>query len=353
MGDRSLVAEASAVDIRRQIAQATARAYLTVVAQHRLIAASETARSNAKDHFDYAHTRLAGGVGRSIDEVRAEAGSGQRRRAGAINLRGARAGARGAGGADGGRRAGGLGRRGGPRARCRRCRARSTRRPRVGRISRCSRSGSPPPSGSPTTPGPFIRRIWRRSGARSFRIRRPCSRRRPVGKPSWCCRFPSTTAGSAAASRASATRSLAEARANLEAGARQARSDVRISFEAMLRADEALGAARDAALLAKRVRSGDARLSRGRQHQHRGARRRPAGTRRRHPGRRGRGSGPPSAVGSAGRERPVPVGARRGQRPPKIAVPTRTMVAPSAMASRCCSSLNQAETYPLARAKIG
>jgi outer membrane protein TolC len=54
------------------VAQATARAYLTVVAQHRLIAAAETARANAKDHYDYAHTRLQGGVGRSIDEVRAQ-----------------------------------------------------------------------------------------------------------------------------------------------------------------------------------------------------------------------------------------------------------------------------------------
>jgi outer membrane protein TolC len=70
--DNRRVAEASATDVRRQIAQATARAYLTVVAQHRLIAAAETARSNAKDHFDYAQTRLQGGIGRSIDEVRAQ-----------------------------------------------------------------------------------------------------------------------------------------------------------------------------------------------------------------------------------------------------------------------------------------
>jgi outer membrane protein TolC len=70
--DNLRVTEASATDVRRQIAQATARAYLTVVAQHRLIAAAETARGNAKDHFDYAHTRLLGGVGRSIDEVRAK-----------------------------------------------------------------------------------------------------------------------------------------------------------------------------------------------------------------------------------------------------------------------------------------
>jgi outer membrane protein TolC len=34
--------------------------------------ASETARETAKAHYDYAHTRLAGGIGRAIDEVRAQ-----------------------------------------------------------------------------------------------------------------------------------------------------------------------------------------------------------------------------------------------------------------------------------------
>jgi outer membrane protein len=65
-------AEASATDIRRQVAQSTARAFITVVAEHRLVAASETARDTAKAHYDYAHTRLQGGIGRAIDEVRAQ-----------------------------------------------------------------------------------------------------------------------------------------------------------------------------------------------------------------------------------------------------------------------------------------
>jgi outer membrane protein TolC len=65
-------AEASATDVRRQVAQSTARAFITVVAQHRLVAASETARETAKAHYDYAHTRLQGGIGRAIDEVRAQ-----------------------------------------------------------------------------------------------------------------------------------------------------------------------------------------------------------------------------------------------------------------------------------------
>ena len=66
------IAEASAADVRRLVGQTTARAYITVVAQHRLVAASETARETAKAHYDYAHTRLAGGIGRAIDEVRAQ-----------------------------------------------------------------------------------------------------------------------------------------------------------------------------------------------------------------------------------------------------------------------------------------
>ena len=46
---------------------------------------------------------------------------------------------------------------------------------------------------------------------------------------------------------------LAEARVNLEAGLRQAASDVRLAFESMLRADQALTAARDATRLAHRA----------------------------------------------------------------------------------------------------
>ena len=65
------VAELGAADARRLVAQATARTYLSVVAQHRLVVVAETARESAKAHYQYAHTRFTGGVGRSIDEVRA------------------------------------------------------------------------------------------------------------------------------------------------------------------------------------------------------------------------------------------------------------------------------------------
>src|SRR4051812_37980096 len=45
------IAETSAADVRRQVAQSAARAYLTVVAEHRLIAAAEIARASAKEHY--------------------------------------------------------------------------------------------------------------------------------------------------------------------------------------------------------------------------------------------------------------------------------------------------------------
>jgi outer membrane protein TolC len=66
------VAISSAADVSRQIAVSVARAYLTVMAQHRVITVNENAAAAAKAHFDFAHTRLVGGIGRAIDEVRAE-----------------------------------------------------------------------------------------------------------------------------------------------------------------------------------------------------------------------------------------------------------------------------------------
>jgi outer membrane protein TolC len=66
------VARASAGDARRQTALAVARAYLAVISQKRVIEAGERAVVNANAHYAYAHTRLAGGVGNRVDDVRAE-----------------------------------------------------------------------------------------------------------------------------------------------------------------------------------------------------------------------------------------------------------------------------------------
>lgn len=65
-------AELIAFDLRRQVAVATARAFLAVVAQRRVIDVGQRARDTASAHHQFAATRLAGGLGRAIDEVRAD-----------------------------------------------------------------------------------------------------------------------------------------------------------------------------------------------------------------------------------------------------------------------------------------
>ena len=65
------VSKAAAIDTRRTVAVATGHAYLAVFAQKRLLEANIRARDTAKAHFDYAHSRYAGGVGNRLDEVRA------------------------------------------------------------------------------------------------------------------------------------------------------------------------------------------------------------------------------------------------------------------------------------------
>jgi outer membrane protein len=66
------VASASKADVRRQVAVATARAYLAIIAQKRVIDATLRARDTARAHYDFSHKRLVGGVGNRIDDVRAE-----------------------------------------------------------------------------------------------------------------------------------------------------------------------------------------------------------------------------------------------------------------------------------------
>ena len=65
------VQKLSAEDVRIQIAVATGRAYLTVVAQHRVLETAVRARDTAKAHEDFAKQRFGGGVGNRLDFVRA------------------------------------------------------------------------------------------------------------------------------------------------------------------------------------------------------------------------------------------------------------------------------------------
>lgn len=68
--DNVNVLKATATDVRRQVAVATARAYLSILVQRRVLEVSVLARDTAKAHFDFAHQRLVGGVGNRLDEVR-------------------------------------------------------------------------------------------------------------------------------------------------------------------------------------------------------------------------------------------------------------------------------------------
>jgi outer membrane protein TolC len=62
---------ATAADARRTVAFATGRAYLAVYAQKLVIEVQERARDTARQHRDYARQRFTGGVGTRLDEVRA------------------------------------------------------------------------------------------------------------------------------------------------------------------------------------------------------------------------------------------------------------------------------------------
>lgn len=69
--DQVDIARLSAEDARRQVAVLTARLYLGVMAQHRLVQIDTQARDAAKAHLDDAHARYEVGSGNRLDEVRA------------------------------------------------------------------------------------------------------------------------------------------------------------------------------------------------------------------------------------------------------------------------------------------
>ena len=62
---------ASNQDVRRTLATSVARAYLTIISQKRQVDINARAVAADRAHYDYTHTRFAGGVGNRVDEVRA------------------------------------------------------------------------------------------------------------------------------------------------------------------------------------------------------------------------------------------------------------------------------------------
>jgi outer membrane protein TolC len=69
--DQVEIARTAAADVQRGVAVTTARAYLGVMAQHRLVQIDTQARDDAKAHLDDAHARFEVGSGNRLDEVRA------------------------------------------------------------------------------------------------------------------------------------------------------------------------------------------------------------------------------------------------------------------------------------------
>jgi outer membrane protein TolC len=65
------IARLSSEDARRAVAVATARAYISAMAQHRLVQITVQARDGARAHLEDAHARFEVGSGNRLDEVRA------------------------------------------------------------------------------------------------------------------------------------------------------------------------------------------------------------------------------------------------------------------------------------------
>jgi outer membrane protein TolC len=63
--------KAAGEDTRRTLAVSVARAYLAIISLKRQVDTTGRAEANDRSHYEYTHTRFAGGVGNRVDEVRA------------------------------------------------------------------------------------------------------------------------------------------------------------------------------------------------------------------------------------------------------------------------------------------
>ena len=68
-GEQVDIARTSLEDARRAVAVATARTYLSVMAQHRLVQITTQARDSARAHLEDAHARFEVGSGNRLDEL--------------------------------------------------------------------------------------------------------------------------------------------------------------------------------------------------------------------------------------------------------------------------------------------
>jgi outer membrane protein len=69
--DQIDIARLSVTDVRKEIASATAQAYLAIITDQRQVDVNLRARETAQAHLEYARKRLAGGAGTRLNELRA------------------------------------------------------------------------------------------------------------------------------------------------------------------------------------------------------------------------------------------------------------------------------------------
>jgi outer membrane protein TolC len=70
--DNKLVAELAAADVRREVAVATAQAYLAVLGWQRVLDANQRALETAQAHYQFARQLREGGAGSRLNELRAQ-----------------------------------------------------------------------------------------------------------------------------------------------------------------------------------------------------------------------------------------------------------------------------------------
>src|SRR5688572_9541065 len=68
--DQVNVSQRAQDDARRAVALAAGQAYLTVIAQRRVLELNERARDTARAHYDYANQRFQGGLGCRLNALR-------------------------------------------------------------------------------------------------------------------------------------------------------------------------------------------------------------------------------------------------------------------------------------------
>lgn len=244
------VARAASADTRRAIAIAAARAYLTVIAQRRVLNSAQRALNTARAHEEFATTRFEGGVGNRLDAVRAS----QERATAEMRVKTQLAAL---------------------------TRAQEALGVVVGEEGSLDAAEDPSLGAPPSMDAALGEAATRRADIAVERDRVEVARK--AVRDSWVDYLPVLSAvaqpfyqdpptfsqprtgwqaqlvlqiplfdGGVRYGLAAEREALeAQARARLEGALRQARSDVRVAFEAMRRADEALVGARDAATLAR------------------------------------------------------------------------------------------------------